>query len=100
MARLLRCALLALALAGGAVAVSAGPAQADTGCVVYGRSPVFQQPTTGSPQVGELTGNSSHCGTPFFASGSPYDLCGGGSTWLHITNPSGWVPEACVDWAW
>lgn len=98
MARLLTGAVLAVTLAGGALA-AAGPAQADTGCVVHGTSPVFQAPSTSSPHVGPLFVDSG-CGSPFFVTGSAYELCGGGTLYLHITNPRGYVPDACVDWSW
>lgn len=101
MARLLGRTLLTLVLAGGALTVTSGPAQGDTGCVVWPLSnagvPVYSAPTTSSPQVGTLT-RQSGCSGP--RGGAAYDLCGGGSVWMYIRNPLGYVPESCVDWAW
>ena len=84
MARLFGRTLLALAVTAGALAVSNGPAQADTGCVVspaFGDStPVYAATTTSSAQVGTITYGSLGRGCTR-TGGSAYQVCGGGSGW-------------------
>jgi hypothetical protein len=59
--------------------------------------PVFAEATTSSSQIGTVPGGGidSSCGAGV---GAAYDLCGGGTLWYRALG--GFVPYACVTYAW